>query len=86
MLSHQRKIHNSFFLPWTKKGISTHGQTIEVTFFFAFDNLHRAKHNHAGCLKCLAFEKKSLEKGNHSVAKFACASKPFQRDIDDKGF
>ena len=32
------------------------------------------------------FWEKSFEKRNHSVAKFGCASKPFQRDITGKRF
>ena len=34
----------------------------------------------------LGFREKSFEKRNHSVAKFACASKPFQRNITGKRF
>ena len=58
---------------------------IKVKFFF---RLWQSSHEetYAGFVLNTWLWEKSLEKRNHSVAKFVCASKPFQRDIAGKRF
>ena len=91
MFLKSKKNKNSFFLELGRKkkhintDISFLQKRIKVKFFFAFDNRHTRKHI-ADSSWMLGFWEKSLEKRNHSVAKFVCASKPFQRDIAGKRF
>ena len=88
MFLQSKKNKNSFF-GRKKKHINTDisflHKRIKVKFFF---RLWQSSHEeaYAGFVLNTWLWEKSLEKTNHSVAKFVCASKPFHRDIAEKRF
>ena len=76
-MDEKKKITTQIFLFCTKG--------LKWSFFF---RLWQSSHEeaYAGFVLNTWLWEKSLEKRNHSVAKFVCASKPFHRDIAGKRF